>query len=95
MERDPGARRYLVRFACSAQRPSAWAGYVVYDTDSTSSHPRKLTSGGFPCDGTEYANSIGKLRSGVQIAFTTLPSGVVAGYAIVVPEEEVSSSGRS
>jgi hypothetical protein len=84
IRRFAGAGRYAVRVACSAGGPDVKAAYTVYKTTARSS--RKLTSGGFPCDGNVYVNSVGRLHAGVQVSFTRLPRRVVDGYAIVVPE---------
>jgi hypothetical protein len=86
VRRMPAARRYAVRVACVASGPDAKAAYTVYDTDTTPARPQELTSGGFPCDGTEYENGVGRLHSGIQISFSRLPRHVAGGYAIVVPE---------
>lgn len=86
MRRAPGPDRYAAHVACLARKSTGTASYVVYSTDTASSKQQKLSSGSFPCDGTQYVNSLGRLRTGIQIAFDKIPPHTSHGYAIVVPE---------
>ncbi len=86
LRRAPGPARYAVHVACLARRSTGTASYVVYDTDSTRSRQRKLSSGSLPCDGTQTVNSLGRLHTSIQIAFSEVPPHTSHGYAIVVPE---------
>lgn len=79
-------RRLRVAVACLAKKSPGTASYAVYSTDTAKSARRKLSFGGSPCDDTQYANSLGRLRTGIRIAFSKVPPHTTRGYAIVVPE---------